>query len=116
MLAESFFLLFILIAFTCLIGGLMFRSASVILLAGVLFMIMGLFLMSGQAVEHNQIEQIKITDMNSHTLHENIYKSSDISDNFTLDILHYIFFYGSFALYAIALVTFMSRRRDTFVE
>lgn len=79
-------------------------------------MMLGLFLMAGEPIEHSLVNSITITDTGSVKDVDMTYKTSDISNNFVLELLHYVFFYGSFAVYVLAIVTFLSARKDTYLN
>jgi len=99
-----------------LLGGFALRSPQTIALSGALFILLGLTLMIGEEIEINKAESYLIEDVND--THDKITPAYVIltKDTDTLvDIFHYLFFYGGFALIAISFLVYY-RERNMVIE
>lgn len=99
---ESIFFIVILLFIILLATGLFFRSATIVMMAGALFMLLGLTLMGGDDLSRNTLDTVTISvvDANTTSLEFN-YAISNTGNDIGLNILQYLFTYGGFTVVAL---------------
>ncbi len=99
-----------------LITGLFMRSTTITIFAGIMFLALGMVLMSGEPIQKETVSVVSIEKIDSDNTTITVsYENADISNDDALNALHLIFFYGSFAVFLIAfgfVIDARNKKRD----
>lgn len=110
---ESLFYFFIILIVAIFVYGLYSKSHSFVLLSGVLSLVLGMVLMSGEGITIDQSKNFIVQDINASAMSIDVVQTTLTSSTDTLVfIFQSLFFYGGFLIIILALIMlYFSTRR-----